>query len=113
MDNIDLKDNKLTLVIILKQQSYIRYSTTNFNFCCCLKVDEAAYYIPNFITEEQEAYIMDKVNSAPKPKWCQLKNRRLQNWGGIPHAKGLIPETIPDVSMIHISLNYLQLWSTI
>ncbi|CAI6364144.1 unnamed protein product [Macrosiphum euphorbiae] len=72
MDNIDLEDNKLTLV------------------------DDAAYYIPNFITEEQETYIMDKVNSAPKPKWCQLKNRRLQNWGGIPHAKGLIPETIPD-----------------
>ncbi|KAL4092120.1 hypothetical protein QTP88_026680 [Uroleucon formosanum] len=59
-------------------------------------VDDAAYYIPNFITEEQETYIMNKVNSVPKPKWCQLKNRRLQNWGGIPHAKGLIPEIIPD-----------------
>jgi len=59
-------------------------------------VDNVAYYVPNFITEEQELYIIEKVNNAPKPKWCQLKNRRLQNWGGIPHSNGLITETIPD-----------------
>lgn len=69
-----------------------------FNFSMVFKVEEVAYYIPNFITEEQETYIIDKVNEAPKPKWCHLKNRRLQNWGGIPHAKGLIPENIPVVS---------------
>ncbi|XP_025200089.1 alpha-ketoglutarate-dependent dioxygenase alkB homolog 6 [Melanaphis sacchari] len=59
-------------------------------------VDDTAYYIPNFITKDQETYIIEKVNNAPKPKWCQLKNRRVQNWGGVPHTKGLIPETIPD-----------------
>ncbi|VVC25534.1 Oxoglutarate/iron-dependent dioxygenase,Alpha-ketoglutarate-dependent dioxygenase AlkB-like [Cinara cedri] len=72
MDSIELKENKLT------------------------NVENVVYYIPNFITEQQEAYILEKVNNAPKPKWCQLKNRRLQNWGGIPHPKGLIPEKIPD-----------------
>lgn len=68
------------------------------------QVENVAYYVPNFITEEQETYLIDKVNNAPKPKWCQLKNRRLQNWGGIPHAKGLIPEKIPDVSKIIVLL---------
>lgn len=66
------------------------------------QVENAAYYVPNFITEEQESYIMEKVDGAPKPKWCQLKNRRLQNWGGIPHTKGLISEKIPNASIFRL-----------
>lgn len=58
------------------------------------------YYIPNFITESEESIIVDKVNTVPKPKWTQLSNRRLQNWGGIPHAKGMISEPIPQVLLI-------------
>lgn len=38
------------------------------------------------------------MNNAPLPKWTQLTNRRLQNWGGIPHPKGMIAEEIPKVS---------------
>ena len=38
-----------------------------------------------------------QVNSAPKPKWKQLSNRRLQNWGGQPHPKGMIAEKLPKV----------------
>ncbi|XP_008213508.1 alpha-ketoglutarate-dependent dioxygenase alkB homolog 6 [Nasonia vitripennis] len=52
-------------------------------------------YIPNFITKEEESDITQKVNSAPLPKWTQLSHRRLQNWGGIPHPKGMIAEEIP------------------
>lgn len=36
------------------------------------------------------------MNSVPQPKWTQLSHRRLQNWGGIPHPKGMIAEAIPD-----------------
>ncbi|KAJ8678972.1 hypothetical protein QAD02_014759 [Eretmocerus hayati] len=52
-------------------------------------------YIPNFITREEEQDIIQKVNSAPLPKWTQLSHRRLQNWGGVPHPKGMIAEEIP------------------
>ena len=47
-------------------------------------VPNAAYYIPNFVTEHEEEIILNQVNKAPKSKWVQLSNRRLQNWGGTP-----------------------------
>lgn len=34
--------------------------------------------------------------AAPKPKWTQLSHRRLQNWGGIPHKRGMIAESLPS-----------------
>nr|CAD7265590.1 unnamed protein product [Timema shepardi] len=54
------------------------------------------FYVPEFITEEEEKRLIEQVNLAPKPKWTQLAHRRLQNWGGIPHPKGMIAEKIPD-----------------
>ncbi|XP_041468463.1 alpha-ketoglutarate-dependent dioxygenase alkB homolog 6-like isoform X1 [Lytechinus variegatus] len=53
------------------------------------------YYIPNFVTEEEGKYLLNQVYTAPKPKWTQLSNRRLQNWGGLPHPKGMIAEELP------------------
>ncbi|CAH4036720.1 unnamed protein product [Pieris brassicae] len=59
------------------------------------EVDATAYYVSQFITEAEEKNILSNVYGVPKPKWTQLSNRRLQNWGGIPHNKGMIAETIP------------------
>ncbi|CAK9811615.1 Alpha-ketoglutarate-dependent dioxygenase alkB homolog 6 [Anthophora plagiata] len=59
------------------------------------EVPDLAIYIPNFITQEEEDEIVKHVNNAPLPKWTQLSHRRLQNWGGIPHPKGMIAEEIP------------------
>ncbi len=59
------------------------------------KVPRTICYIPNFISEEEEQYLLRCVQDAPKPKWTQLSNRRLQNWGGLPHGRGMVPEPIP------------------
>ncbi|XP_068238540.1 alpha-ketoglutarate-dependent dioxygenase alkB homolog 6 [Palaemon carinicauda] len=56
---------------------------------------ECAYYIPNFITEEEEKQLLGNIYSSPKPKWKELSHRRLQNWGGLPHPKGMVTEDIP------------------
>ena len=56
----------------------------------------SVYYIPHFITEAEEAYLINRVNSVPESRWTRLSNRRLQNWGGLPSIKGMIPEPIPE-----------------
>lgn len=38
----------------------------------------SGYYIPNFITESEEAYLLQKIDSAPLPTWKSLSHRRLQ-----------------------------------
>lgn len=61
-----------------------------------LRAPATVYYIPNFITSEEEAHILKNVYSVPKPKWTCLSKRRLQDYGGVPHEKGMIPESIPN-----------------
>ncbi|XP_061649452.1 alpha-ketoglutarate-dependent dioxygenase alkB homolog 6 [Phyllopteryx taeniolatus] len=53
------------------------------------------YYIPAFISEEEETWLLQQVYQSPKPKWTQLSGRRLQNWGGLPHPKGMLEEKMP------------------
>ncbi|KAH9057111.1 hypothetical protein EDB83DRAFT_2225103 [Lactarius deliciosus] len=43
---------------------------------------ENTYYIPNFVTEDEEIFLLRKIQETPQPKWKQLSNRRLQVWGG-------------------------------
>ncbi|KAK0711186.1 hypothetical protein B0H67DRAFT_491928 [Lasiosphaeris hirsuta] len=40
----------------------------------------AAYYIADFVSEEEERAILQKVETAPKARWRQLTHRRLQTW---------------------------------
>lgn len=54
------------------------------------------YYIPNFITDAEQTQLLNHIYEAPVAKWKSLKNRRLQNWGGIVHEKGLLPQALPS-----------------
>ncbi|KAK2367283.1 oxidoreductase [Trifolium repens] len=52
------------------------------------------FYIPNFITETDQTLLLNNIYGAPSSKWKMLKNRRLQNWGGVVHEKGLLPQAL-------------------
>ncbi|KAI3738794.1 hypothetical protein L2E82_28954 [Cichorium intybus] len=53
------------------------------------------YYIPDFISDSDQKLLLNHIYTAPVSKWKSLKNRRLQNWGGIVHEKGLLPQDLP------------------
>lgn len=52
-------------------------------------------YIPDFITDAEQTQLWNHINQAPISKWKTLKNRRLQNWGGVVHEKGLLSQDLP------------------
>ncbi|KAI1176016.1 hypothetical protein F4777DRAFT_291451 [Nemania sp. FL0916] len=54
-----------------------------------------AFYISEFITEDEEKYILDKVASAPKPRWKQLSRRRLQTWPSDLISNKLVDAPLP------------------
>ncbi|XP_039117887.1 alpha-ketoglutarate-dependent dioxygenase alkB homolog 6-like [Dioscorea cayenensis subsp. rotundata] len=52
-------------------------------------------YIPNFIADSEQSQLLHHIYEVPTSKWKNLKNRRLQNWGGVVHEKGLLPQELP------------------
>merc|ERR1712156_416457 len=71
---------------------------------CLIMVEEhrvtsappSVFYIADFISPAEERTLLTDISRTPGPRWTQLANRRLQNWGGVPHPKGMIAETMPD-----------------
>ncbi|GAM39166.1 hypothetical protein TCE0_034r10487 [Talaromyces pinophilus] len=58
---------------------------------------ENAYYIPNFITVDEEERILKKINSVPIPRWTQLSHRRLQTWpSALNKSNTLLAAPLPD-----------------
>ncbi|MDP1159490.1 hypothetical protein, partial [Klebsiella variicola] len=51
---------------------------------------------PDFITDIEQEQLLNNIYQAPVSKWKSLKNRRLQNWGGVVHEKGLLPQDLPS-----------------
>lgn len=56
------------------------------------------YYIPDFITVDEETYLIRKIYETPQQKWKTLAKRRLQTWGGEIDRKSnvLIPSALPS-----------------
>ncbi|KAK3322371.1 hypothetical protein B0H66DRAFT_200988 [Apodospora peruviana] len=61
--------------------------------CRIPTLPSAAYYIADFISEEEEKLILEKVERAPKARWRQLTHRRLQTW-----PSDLVRNTLVDSS---------------
>ncbi|CAM0871288.1 unnamed protein product [Alopecurus aequalis] len=53
-------------------------------------------YVPDFISQTEQSQLLHHIYQAPAPKWKTLKNRRLQNWGGVVHEKGLLSQALPQ-----------------
>jgi len=56
----------------------------------------SAFYIPDFISEEEQRVILDKIANAPKPRWKQLTHRRLQTWPSDLVKNALIDAPLPQ-----------------
>lgn len=58
---------------------------------------EGLYYVPDFVTEEEETYLVRKIKESPQQKWKQLANRRLQLLGGeITPKNVLVSQPLPS-----------------
>lgn len=53
------------------------------------------FYIPEYLSPEDQLGLLQQINVGSSTKWKSLKNRRLQNWGGVVHEKGLLPQKLP------------------
>ncbi|KAE8349372.1 hypothetical protein BDV28DRAFT_62747 [Aspergillus coremiiformis] len=56
-----------------------------------------AFYIADFITEEEENLLLQKIITAPLPRWTHLSHRRLQTWpSALTKSNALISSPLPS-----------------
>jgi alkylated DNA repair protein alkB homolog 6 len=103
-------DFDLNLFKVDKVNSH--FSLTPVTNLCPFQCPAVAYYVPDFITEQDEQQILRDLEKVSKIKWTLLSNRRLINFGGVPHPRGMICETIPDWLQQYLDrLNKLEIFA--
>ena len=55
----------------------------------------SVFYVPNFLSTEDEAELLAHAGSIPESLWCAAGGRRLAHFGGVPHGSGMFPEDRP------------------
>ncbi|KAF8154234.1 hypothetical protein B0H34DRAFT_721071 [Crassisporium funariophilum] len=77
-------------------ESTVSAEFTNLDLAMHRISNHDAYYVPNFVTANEEEYLIRKITESPQQKWKNMANRRLQIWGGDITTKGtLIAQTLP------------------
>ncbi|EAS32901.3 Alkbh6 protein [Coccidioides immitis RS] len=57
---------------------------------------ETAYYIPEFISEDEEDRLLNKITTVPLPRWTHLTRRRLQSWpSALTNSNTLLESPLP------------------
>ncbi|THU85515.1 hypothetical protein K435DRAFT_831090 [Dendrothele bispora CBS 962.96] len=55
-----------------------------------IEKSDQVFYVPNFLTVDEEQYLIRKIQESPRQNWKELANRRLQLWGGQLTAKNIL-----------------------
>lgn len=56
----------------------------------------SAFYIADFISKEEEEFLLAKIAAAPKPRWKNLSKRRLQTWPSDLTKNTLLDSPLPS-----------------
>ncbi|PWY95458.1 hypothetical protein BO94DRAFT_125816 [Aspergillus sclerotioniger CBS 115572] len=55
------------------------------------------FYIADFISEDEEEFLLQKITTAPVPRWTHLAHRRLQTWpSALTNSNALIASPLPS-----------------
>ncbi|CAG7924139.1 unnamed protein product [Penicillium olsonii] len=70
--------------------------TFNLESARITALPDEAFYISDFITEDEEDRLLSKVKAAPLPRWTQLSHRRLQTWpSALTKSNALLASPLP------------------
>ncbi|PGH17327.1 hypothetical protein AJ79_01211 [Helicocarpus griseus UAMH5409] len=73
-------------------------------------IPESAYYIPEFITQDEEERLLQKITTVPVPRWTQLSRRRLQTWpSALSKSNTLLASPLPQWLVEPIISRYTEL----